>query len=80
MAELRQAGSLCFWVIFATPSDFPDHIVMRRQYADFPGGVRHHPIACLYDNIDQARRDVPCGLHCLPRSPADDPVIIESWL
>lgn len=73
------AGGLCLWVIYAAPSDFPNHIVVRCQIADCEG-IRKACIACLYDNIDQARRDIPSGLRCLPRFPMDDPVILETWL
>jgi hypothetical protein len=72
------AEGLCFWVITRRPSDFPEHIVTRRQWAG-RGTIEHAPIACVYDSLDGARRDLPDGLICMPRDPRDDPVIIESW-
>lgn len=57
---------LCFWTITDRPSDFPNHICMRRHYAGA-------------NSLDEARADVPEGLCCIGRWADDDPVILESW-
>jgi hypothetical protein len=70
--------SICFWVIFKRPDDFPNHYVLRRQYAT-RGAVVPDPIAGLYNTIEEARFDIPDGLLRLPRDPADYLAIVESW-
>ncbi len=71
---------LCVWVVYDHPRDFPDHIVVRRQFAMRNGEVMTAAVGGLYDDIDAAREDLPYGLCCLPRYPDDDPVIVETWI
>lgn len=72
--------AFCIWVVYGQPSDFPDHVVIRRQYATRSGEVIAEPIAALYDTLDQARADLPLDLACLLRHPDDDAAIIETWI
>ncbi len=72
---------LCIWVVYDHPRDFPEHIVVRRQFATRSGEVIKAAVGGLYDDIDAARDDMlDLGLGCLQRFPGDDPVIVETWI
>lgn len=71
---------LPIWAIYDHPSDFPEHVVVRKQYALRTGDVLPASIGCLYDYLEEARADLmPLGLYCLIRHPDDDPAIVETW-
>ena len=70
---------LCLWVVYDHPRDFPDHIVVRRQFVR-SGELMTASVGGLYDDIDAAREDLPYGVCCLQRYPDDDPVIVETWI
>jgi hypothetical protein len=69
---------LDLYVITRRPSDFPEHICLRRQTASL-FGVTMAPVCGVYSDLAEARQDVPFGLFCMPRQPDDDPVIVEVW-
>lgn len=70
--------SLDMFVIYDHPKDHPDCYVVRR-WAYAPRFVATNE-AKLATTLERAREHVPRG-HCrVPRSPGDDPVIVESWL
>lgn len=71
---------LCIWVIYDHPRDFPDHIVMRPQWAMRSGEVRAARVGGLYDSVGEARADLPPGLAHLMRHHDDDPAILETWI
>lgn len=77
------------WVVYSHPSDHPDHIVVRRQWAwsiQWPNGRRvpalhfdAHPY--LLPSLGVARGFLRTqGLTCIGRQPGDDPVIVETWI
>jgi hypothetical protein len=73
--------NLELWVIYRHPNDYPKGFVVRRwQISD----VRPVPVPdqafSRADSLEDARRLVPAGLVCMPRSRGDDPVIAEFWL
>jgi len=70
--------SLCMWVVYGFPRDFPEHIAVRRQ-AVCRGAIITASFAGIYESLQEARADLPEGLVCLPRFPEDDPSIVEVW-
>lgn len=64
------------WTVYASPSDYPGLYVARLHTMQGPA---RSIITC--EDLDGLRATLASmGLVCLPRSPEDDPVIIESWL
>ena len=65
------------YTIYDHPRDMPNAIVVRLWY-----GLVGHPDVFLTQFLESAR--AYCNDHgacvCLPRQPADDPAIIESWI
>lgn len=70
---------LSMWVITQNPSDFPGQFVAREWLigAGVTAATLNHRVAATLEDI---RDLVPPGLAHLPRSPSDDPVIVESWI
>ena len=72
---------LTLWVVYDRPRDFPEHFVVRRQWAMRDGTVRVALVGGLYRDLAAARADLePMGLCCLMRDPNDDPAIVETWI
>ena len=65
------------WTVYDHPRDQPDKFVVRMFY-----GEVWTPIGFLFDTLDEARSWVQYNGGCvrIPRSPDDDPVIVETWL
>lgn len=67
------------YTIYEHPRDFPNGFVVRRwTVTGAPEPVRGE--ATYHASIGEARRAVPQGLTLIPRSPDDDPKVLESWL
>lgn len=72
---------LQLWTIYARPSDYPDRFVARRYDV-----LRGHSepvrtdVVVTASSLDEVRDMLPPGLCRMPRSPGDDPVIVETWL
>jgi hypothetical protein len=82
LAELAADGLLLtHWTIYAHPAEYPDGYVLRKWYIGTGLGVGPIPARawCLPD-LEAAQDLLPPGLHCVPRSPNDDPSIVETWL
>jgi len=67
--------SLPIWTIYDHPLDFPEFWVARKFELDKPTGE-----VILGNTLAAVRDTLPEGLICVPRAPADDPVIVECWL
>lgn len=67
-------GSLTIWVVYDNPTDYPGRFVARKWLADTPTQELR-----LADSLEELRQLLPDGLCCLPRSPVDDPKIVETW-
>ncbi len=67
------------WTIFERPADYPQHFVVR-LFRVVPGNIIATDDIRLADSLDEARRLVPPGLYCMPRSPGDEPPIVEVWM
>ena len=69
---------LAIWTIFNKPLDMPDAYVARK----FLIGQQPVPTDEMFSaqTLDEVRGMLPEGLFRLERNPADDPVIVESWV
>lgn len=68
------------WVITHDPPDYPGKFVLREHvFAAGIHAVEENP-AFVGDTLEAVRAAVPRGFRCIPRSPGDLPVIVESWL
>lgn len=70
------AYEFSLWTVYERPSDFPNSFVARRF--TLAGPTDDLIIGPTLDALRQ--RLAACGLYMIPRSPDDDPVIVESWL
>lgn len=73
------AKELHLWTVYDHPRDYPTHWVVRESVVA-GGKLTMAPSPWLAVTLDEARALVPPGLHCMPRQPTDDPVIVEVWL
>lgn len=67
--------ALPMFTLYAHPSDFPGHFVLRLFDIDQPTDI-----VFLADTEDQAVMAVPEGFVRLNRNPADDPVIVATYI
>lgn len=75
---VRDAG-LHMWVIYKHPSDFPNQFVVREWWIVY-GDPEVSDTFQTADTIEDARQLIPAALHCIPRDPADEPQIVETWI
>jgi hypothetical protein len=66
---------LQLWVIYENPADFPGRVVARRWLLDSP--TKEYFVG---DTVEEVAAMLPRGLFKLPRSPIDDPCIVETWI
>ena len=73
-------GALSMWTVYRRPRDYPDRWVARR----FEIGARSDPLPTndmfVANSLPELRALLPSGLACIPRSPGDDFVVVESWI
>lgn len=68
--------TLSLWTIYDHPRDFPNNYVARRFELEQPTSD-----VILSSDLESLRAELMArGLVCLTRNPADDPVILETWL
>jgi len=73
---MSEPEGLTIRTIYDHPSDYPDTWVARRWVNDKPTGE-----LMVSADLDALRRHFArLGLVRLDRNPADDPVIVETWL
>ena len=71
---------LSIYVVFnRDTSDFPGLYVCRKQEIH-PGEVIPTDTFFTGSSLEDIRSQLPPDLNVIPRSPQDDPNIIESWL
>lgn len=75
---LDAENALTFYVIFDRPLDYPQHVVVRRQFAT-RGGVVNDVVPRLAASLEEARELVPRGLYRQPRQEGDAAFIVETW-
>ena len=63
------------WTIYDSPIDHPGSFVARKWVLD-------KPTSELFQDktLEGLRAKLPPGLHCMPRSPGDEPQIVETWM
>jgi hypothetical protein len=72
----RDNMALDVWTVYDHPTDWPDYFVARRFEVDQPTGS-----LILNKALSELQQDLASrGLVRLERQPADDPVILETWL
>ena len=67
------------FTVYAQPSDFPWHYVVRRFLVAPHGEARATYEYMLAPTLEAARKLVPEGLYRQVRHQSDDPVIVECW-
>ncbi|MNF89348.1 hypothetical protein D3C84_718700 [compost metagenome] len=69
---------LVVWTVFDNPDDYPG-VFVARKWLVYAGvyGPTHDVLTG--PTLQSVRDQIPAGLYCSPRSPEDDPVIVESW-
>lgn len=72
--------TLSMWTVYERPRDYPEHYVARRW--ENVGGREPVPTTDVFvaASLAEVRALLPPGLHCIPRFPDDQPVIVEIWL
>lgn len=81
MARDRKAGWLEMFVIYDHPKDIPDSFVIRRWQIGPEGQIKPdaQPFGKAY-TLEAIRTYIPKGMTIMVRNPADDPVIVETWM
>lgn len=71
---------LVMWVVYDHPRDHPEQYVARQHIVGIAGDQPTDRVmfAATIESIRAALANL--GLVCVPRSPADDAVIVETWL
>jgi hypothetical protein len=78
-ADAIKRGALAIWTIYNRPKDYPDGFIARlHEVAKGKHGPTDKTIKGALDDIRHAF--YRAGLTRLPRSPEDEPQIVESWL
>lgn len=78
---LRDADALTIWTLYDNPKDYPGMFVLR-EWA-ITGGDEPQPLPGTFvaPRIETLRSQMEgMGLTCLPRSPGDEPHIVECWI
>jgi hypothetical protein len=72
---------LAMWTVYDHPNDYPDRFVARRFEVGTAGIVATESIIAMPD-LEELRDVLEFEMHltCLPRSPEDNPKIVETWL
>lgn len=71
---------LPLFTICKHPSDFPQNYTVHARILRGDGVTLLAAYCGLYDSLDEARADIPPGLHCIPRLDDDETQIVEVWL
>lgn len=65
---------LPMWTIYDHPRDYPHCYVARLFINDRPSNA-----VMTHATLQGLRAQLPPGLFRMPRTPEDDPVIVETW-
>lgn len=79
---MSEPAVLPTWTIFYSPADEPGLYVLR-QFDVVQGHAEPVPslLSSTHATLDEARDAVPDSADvCFPRSPGDDPAIVETWM
>lgn len=72
-------GDLPWWTVYERPRDFP-HCWVAREFLIRSGETVATDNMIIGPTLDMVRSALPPGLVCIPRSPEDEPHIVESWI
>ena len=64
--QVVEGQQLELWTTYDSPMDLPGRFVARKRVQD--------------KTLKRLRAKLPPGLYCMPRSPGDDPQIVETWM
>jgi hypothetical protein len=67
------------WTIYDHPRDYPTGY-MARCWLITAGADPEPTDRIFHGSLAGVRGAIPPGLACLPRSPEDDPAVLETWL
>ena len=72
---------LAIWTIYDSPTDYPG-LFVARLFLICKGELEPVCTSKLFlsETLDGVRRQLPPGLYRMPRSPSDEPAIVEIWL
>jgi len=71
---------LAIWTVCRFPTDFPDKFTARKSLI-LAGRYEVTSEVYVADTLAAIRAQMEqMGLTPLPRDPADDPIIVESWI
>lgn len=76
----RVTDDFPLWTVYSNPRDYPGKFVVRRSLVSSGGILPDREPLAVADTLEAARAVVPAWLTVIPRSPEDDPVIVEVWL
>lgn len=73
--------ALPIWTVYERPTDYPQGFVARMHVVG-RNAEESGPTATAYfgPTLESVRQQLPPGLVCLGREPADEPQIVESWV
>jgi hypothetical protein len=69
---------LAIWTVIANPADYPGLFVARKWLMVEGREVPTNEVVVGL-TLQAVREQIPIGLQWMPRSPDDDPVIVETW-
>ncbi len=75
-----KGDELVMYTIYDHPKDFPDKFVVRAHIVASDGKQYASTDCQLADTLEEARTFVPRDKVRTARHPADDPVIVETWV
>ncbi|MBR3796007.1 MAG: hypothetical protein IKK34_08265 [Clostridia bacterium] len=77
---LRSKGYTPIITVFFSPKDCPGKYIARIFVVE-PGKTMATKYCTVADTLEAMRAHIPTNqLLCFPRSPEDDPCVVESWL
>lgn len=69
------SAGLEIWTVYEHPSDWPQGTFVARKWL-----LDQRTEQCVTGrSLEEVRGKLPPGLYRMPRSPTDDPVIVETW-
>jgi hypothetical protein len=74
------SDTLVMWTVYESSRDYPGRFVARKW--EIRQGVSEPiptPEVAVGESLDAVRKAIPGGLYRQPRSPDDDPKIVEVW-
>lgn len=77
--EGMERRNLHMWTVYDRPTDHPDEVVARLWFAAAEPIAT--PALLKSADLEELRSAfIQTGYSCIPRSPGDDPKIVEVWL